>query len=215
MSLRVKPPLTSSGSSRPFTLVWNHEIFLPLSWLGWRVVVLLQRDDREGRVGFVRHDGDHRNAARARLDERVRVGDAELLAARADEHLVLLAGRRRPNLQIDAFGLVDALRDAAIVLRVHRPWREVDAHHGLVLGLRGRGSHHGKRKRQRGAAGHRHFKPPLWLRRVRRRPATQTVVESLPSCFQEIIRSIQDMRVKNAVPITASAMIAAKERAPC
>jgi len=39
------------------------------------------------------------------------------------------------------------------------------------------------------------------------------VVESLPSRFQEIIRSTHDMKAKKAVPITASAMIAANERA--
>src|SRR6185503_2525577 len=73
MSLRVSPPLISSGSSRPFTLLWNQEIFLPLVWL-------------------VRHHGDHGNAACTRPDEAVRIGDPELLAAGSDEYLILLAG---------------------------------------------------------------------------------------------------------------------------
>lgn len=39
------------------------------------------------------------------------------------------------------------------------------------------------------------------------------VVESLPSRFQDIRRSVHDIMAKNAVPMMASTMMAANERA--
>src|SRR6266705_344516 len=120
MTLTGNPRFLSSGSSRPFTLLWNQDSFLPLSCSGLTMLSFLSVITENGVSG----------------SSAITATTGTPLARGADEHLVLLAGRGRADLQVDALLGVEALLLAAVILRMHRPRREVDAHDDLVLRMR-------------------------------------------------------------------------------